>query len=121
MARLKLDVHHFVACRAVPWEGLPGPHTARTLEGVCYRYGVPPGTEFPFEVEELWFYLRLYPRGHQFGTVPLFVRMIWNDVPGGTANGIEAVTCADPTPTGSIGDRNCVFGPTRFVPRSGLV
>ena len=44
MARPKIEVKQFVVCRGAPWEGVPGPRTARTLEGVCHRIGVPPGT-----------------------------------------------------------------------------
>jgi hypothetical protein len=82
MTRPKLDAKHFVVCRAVPWDGLPGPHTPRTLEGVCYRYGVPPGTEFPFEVEELWTYLRVFNMNAGAATIPFFLALIWNDAPG---------------------------------------
>jgi hypothetical protein len=83
MARPKVDVKHFVVCRAASWDGLPGPRTPRTLEGVCYRYGVPPGTEFPFEVDELWTYLRAFNMNAGASTVPFFLGFIWTDAPGG--------------------------------------
>ena len=84
MARPKVSVQHFVVCRAAPWEGPAGPKTPRTLEGVSYRYGVPPGTEFPFEVEELWTYLRLFNMNGGVGSVPFFLALIWQDSSGGS-------------------------------------
>jgi hypothetical protein len=83
MARPKFDVKQFVVCRAAPWEGQPGPRTPRTLEGVCHRYGVPPGTEFPFEVPELWTYFRVFNTNGGTGVVPLFLSLWWTDAPGG--------------------------------------
>ncbi|MBN9117765.1 MAG: hypothetical protein J0I06_01100, partial [Planctomycetes bacterium] len=83
MARPKLEVKHFIVCQAAPWDGVPGPHTPRTLEGVCHRYGVPPGTESPFEVEELWSYLRVFNMNAGAATVPFFLALLWTDAPGG--------------------------------------
>src|SRR5262245_53704978 len=81
--RPKLAVKHFVVCQAAPWEGPPGPHTPRTLEGVSYRFGVPPGTEFPYEVAELWSYLRVFHLNAGTGTIPFFLSLYWTDAPGG--------------------------------------
>jgi hypothetical protein len=83
MARPKLDVKHFIVCRASPWEGTPGPTTPRTLETVCHRIGAPPGTEFPFEIEELWAYLRVFNMNAGEATIPFFLGLFWNDAPGG--------------------------------------
>ena len=83
MARPKIEVKQFVVCRAAPWEGPAGPRTPRTLEGVCHRIGVPPGTEFPFEVENLWTYLRLFNMNAGAGTVPMYLGLIWTDAPRG--------------------------------------
>jgi hypothetical protein len=33
MPRPTFAVQHFVACQAIPWEGVAGPRTSRTLEG----------------------------------------------------------------------------------------
>ncbi|MCI0703626.1 MAG: hypothetical protein L0241_21300 [Planctomycetia bacterium] len=82
MARPKLVIKHFIVCRAAPWEGPPGPHKPRTLEGVCHRIGVPPATEFPFEVEELWSYLRVFNMNAGAATIPFFLTLLWNDAPG---------------------------------------
>lgn len=60
MARPKFRVHHFIACRNVPWEGTPGPITPRTLETVTSVYSVSPGAEAPFTFPEFWLYARLY-------------------------------------------------------------
>ena len=83
MARPKIEVKHFIVCQAASWEGPAGPHTPRTLEGVCHRIGVPPGTEFPFEVENLWTYLRLFNTNAGAGTVNLHLGLIWTDASGG--------------------------------------
>jgi hypothetical protein len=83
MARPKIVVQHFLVCRAVAWDGPAGPHTPRTLEGVSYVFGVPPGTEFPFESEELWLFARLFNENDVAGDRRLFVDMIWMDSPGG--------------------------------------
>lgn len=82
MARPKLAVKHFLVCRAAPWDGAPGPHTPRTLEGVCHRLGVPPGTEAPFEVEELWVYLRVFNMNAGAARIPFHLALIWLDAPG---------------------------------------
>ena len=82
MARPKIDIRHFVVCRAVSWEGPPGPYTLRTLEGVCHRFGVPPGTEFPFEVDEFWTYLRVFNMNAGTGTIPFFLTLLRTGMPG---------------------------------------
>src|SRR5262245_53482844 len=82
MARPKLAVKHFIVCQAVSWQGAPGPHTPRTLEGVCYRLGVPRGAEPPFEVGELWSYLRVFNMNAGEATIPFYLALIWNDAPG---------------------------------------
>src|SRR5687767_5009491 len=83
MARPKLDVKHFIVCRAAPWEGPPGPRTPRTLEGVCHRIVVPPAAEAPYDVEELWTYLRVFNMSAGAATIPFFLALIWSDAPGG--------------------------------------
>lgn len=83
MARPKVEVKHFIVCRAARWEGPPGPFTPRTLETVCHRIGVPPETEFPFQLEELWAYLRLFNMNAGAATVPFHLSLLWNDAPGG--------------------------------------
>jgi hypothetical protein len=60
MPRPKFVVQHFVACQNVSWEGLPGPRTARTLEGVIHCFGVAPTAEPEFEFPEVWLYARLF-------------------------------------------------------------
>src|SRR4051812_42462375 len=82
MARPKLDVKHFIVCRAAPWDGSPGPFTPRTLEGVCHRIEVPPGAEAPFDVEELWTYLRVFNMNAGTAAIPFHLALIWNDAPG---------------------------------------
>jgi hypothetical protein len=83
MARPKLAVKHFVVCQAAPWEGPPGPHTPRTLEGVSYRLGVPPHAEPPFGVGELWAYLRVFNMNAGEATIPFYLALVWNDATGG--------------------------------------
>lgn len=82
MARPKLAVKHFVVCRAASWEGPPGPRTPQTLEGVCHRIGVTPGVEWPFEVGELWTYLRVFNMNSGEAVIPFYLALIWNDAPG---------------------------------------
>jgi hypothetical protein len=82
VARPKLDVKHFIVCRAAPWEGLPGPHTPRTLETVCYRIGVPLSAEAPYGIEELWTYLRVFNTNAGAATIPFHLALIWTDAPG---------------------------------------
>lgn len=55
-----IKVHHFIGCLNAPWDGVPGPNTPRTLEGVALQYGVPPDAEPWFEFPEFWFYARIF-------------------------------------------------------------
>jgi hypothetical protein len=84
MARPKFSVQHFVACLGVSWEGLPGPNTPRTLEGVCYQYGVPPSTEPPIAFEILWLFVRLFRTNNAEGSRGFSVNVVWLDHPGGS-------------------------------------
>jgi hypothetical protein len=83
MARPKFYVQHFVACLNAAWEGLPGPRTARTLEGVIHRFGVPPSAEPEFLFDEVWLYARLFRTNQGEGTREFSIRVVWLDAPGG--------------------------------------
>jgi hypothetical protein len=83
MARPKFSVQHFVACLNTAWEGLPGPDTLRTLEGVGYVYRLPPDTEFPFEFDELWLYTRFFLLNSVAGTRTMWIEAVWLDHPTG--------------------------------------
>jgi hypothetical protein len=83
MARPKFSVQHFVACLKAAWEGQPGPRTARTLEGVIHRFGVPPVAEPTFFFDEVWLYARLFRTNQIEGTRAFSVRLLWLDSPGG--------------------------------------
>lgn len=55
-----------------------------TLNGVDYVFGVPPGTEFPFEPDEFWLYARFYSQSDVTGdSRPLSVTCAWLDDPNG--------------------------------------
>jgi hypothetical protein len=82
MARPKFSVQHFIACLNAPWEGIPGPNTLRTLEGVGYTYRIPPDTEFPFEELEFWVYARFYRLGSFSGARQFSLDVFWHDVSG---------------------------------------
>jgi hypothetical protein len=82
MARPKFSVQHFVACLNAPWEGLPGPRTPRTLEGVHHVFAVPSGAEPSFSFDEIWLYARLFRTNQAEGRREFSVRLIWLDAPG---------------------------------------
>jgi hypothetical protein len=73
-------VKHLLACTNASWEGLPGPNTARTLEGVNYLYRVPSDAEFP-ELD-LWLYARFYLTNGIDGVRDFSVEVHWLDAPG---------------------------------------
>jgi len=83
MVKPKFSVQHFVACLNAAWEGLPGPLTARTLEGVHHVFAVSPSTEPPFSFDEIWLYARLLRTNQAEGRRRFSVRLIWLDAPGG--------------------------------------
>jgi hypothetical protein len=78
----KFAVQHLVACLSAPWEGIPGPNTLRTLEGVGYTYRIPPDTEFPFEELEFWVYARFYRLGSFAGSRRFSLEVYWHDTAG---------------------------------------
>jgi hypothetical protein len=79
MPRPRFVVKHFIACTNASWEGLPGPRTARTLEGVSYAYKVPPDAESP--VIEFWLYSRLLLLNRVSGERRFSVDIYWLDAP----------------------------------------
>ena len=83
MARPKFSVQHFVACLNAAWEGLPGPRTARTLEGVHHVYAIPSNAEPPFSFDDFWLYARLFRTNLAEGVREFSVRLIWLDAPAG--------------------------------------
>ncbi len=84
MARPKVDVRHFLLCRSAPWEGIPGSRTPRTLEGVSHYHAVPPGTELPLEIDELWTDLRVFNMNSGDGRVAFYLSLYWLDSPTGS-------------------------------------
>lgn len=83
MAKPKFSVQHFVACLNAAWEGLPGPRTARTLEGVHHAFTVSPSAEPPYSFDEIWLYARLFRTDQTEGRRDFSVRTVWLDAPGG--------------------------------------
>jgi hypothetical protein len=83
MARPKFYVKHFIACQNAAWDGVAGPDTSRTLEGVNYQYRVPPDTEFPFEMPELWLYARFLRTNQAAGEREVTAELWWHDSPTG--------------------------------------
>ena len=83
MERPTFAVQHFLVCRRIEWEGLPGPNTARTLEGVIHHYEVAPDAEPWFEFDELWLYARLFRTNVIEGMRSFSVELLWLDAPGG--------------------------------------
>jgi hypothetical protein len=83
MPRPNFSVQHFVACLNVSWEGLPGPNTPKTLEGVCHQYGVPTSTEPPLVFEVLWLFVRLFRMNDVEGYRDFSVNVVWLDHPDG--------------------------------------
>jgi hypothetical protein len=83
VARPTFHVQHFVACLNAPWEGVPGPDTLRTLEGVSYRYTVAPMEEPPFVREQFWLYARMFRVNNVEGVCRFVTRLVWVDAPGG--------------------------------------
>jgi hypothetical protein len=115
MARPKFAVQHFMACLNAAWEGSPGPDTAHTLEGVTYAYGVPPDTEFPIRLEELWFYARLFLLNGVGGTRHFTVDTIWSDAPGGDrVVRSDTVTPVTFRPNHPVVNRPWVIRPVEF-------
>ena len=101
MARPKFFVQHFMACRNAPWEGVAGPLTLRTLEGVGYRYTVPPDTEFPTEhLADFWLYARLILTNAVEGNRRFSLDVIWRDADGVTDR--ERSVWTDPKPLGTV-------------------
>lgn len=82
MAKPKVVVKHFIACRNREWDDRPGSDVLETLEGVGYTYTVPPDAEFP----ELTFYLytRFYLVNNVSGERTFTIEAHWHDAPGGS-------------------------------------
>jgi hypothetical protein len=83
MARPDIRVQHFIGCLNSPWEGVAGPNTPRTLEGVALYYNVPPDAEPMFEYPEFWLYARLFRMTNQSGKREFSLRVLWNEAPTG--------------------------------------
>lgn len=83
MARPKIRVQHFLACRSVEVEGpvcLDNPYTLRTVK-FCYE--LPPDQEFPTNAADFWIFCRLINENRGIGRVELSVEVIWLDGPRG--------------------------------------
>jgi hypothetical protein len=91
MARPKIRVQHFLACRGVEVEGSVEPDNPYTLRTVKYGYSVPADTEFPGELEEVWVFCRLLNLNGGTGRVEFVVEVVWIDGPNG-----EELTCYFP-------------------------
>jgi hypothetical protein len=83
MPKPKIRLQHFIACSNILWEGLPGPKTSRTLEGVNHRVSFPPDTEPPLVIKYLWFYARLFRVNREIGTLRFRLEIQWYDHPNG--------------------------------------
>ena len=81
MARVKFRVKHLIACTSAAWDGMPGAKTARTLEGVNYRYGVSPDAELP-ELD-FWLYARFILTNGIDGIRDFSIGLYWLDAPEG--------------------------------------
>jgi hypothetical protein len=81
MARPKVFVKHFIACRNREWDDRPGSDMLETLEGVGYTYRIPADAECP----ELSFFLytRFYLLNGVAGDRTFSLEVLWYDAPGG--------------------------------------
>lgn len=79
MARPKVRVQHFLACRGVEVEGPVEPDNPYTLHGVMYRFGVSPDTEFPTDLADLWAFCRFVNLSDRTGRVEFSVEVVWLD------------------------------------------
>jgi hypothetical protein len=113
---MKFLVQHFVFCEAIDYRDRSRPHRNTILDGVDYVFGIPPGTEFPFDPEEFWLFARLYLiKGRAGGdsplrTPPLWIVCCWIDPQ--TDEEIEAWTRELPEPVTfrrSVADRSWAF------------
>ncbi len=73
---MRFRVHHFLACESVSWQGPAGVRSSRTLEGVNFRYDVPPDTEFPFQQDEFWLYARIFLIGEEDRDIEFRIRIV---------------------------------------------
>jgi hypothetical protein len=74
------EVHAFLACRNIQWDGPAGPNTSRTLEQVGYTYRTDVPNGFPFETD-FWLFVRLAHHRRREFTRKLQLTMIWADDP----------------------------------------
>ena len=91
MARPKIRVQHFLACRGAEVEGLAEPDNPYTLRSVRYRQFVAPDIEFPTTLGDLWVYCRMVNLNDGIGQIGFTVEVVWMDAPRG-----EELTCFYP-------------------------
>lgn len=83
MARPKVRVQHFLACRGVEVDGPAGLDNPYTLRNVRYRHFVTADTEFPTTYDGLWVFCRTVNLDGGTGRVEFSVEVVWVDAPGG--------------------------------------
>ena len=113
MVRPSFRVQYLAYCASIEYLDPHRPYRNTILNGVDFVFGVPPGTEFPFDPEEFWLFARFYSTSDLTGdTRSMSIICYWLDSPTGEEE-VEIWTrdigpIAFRRPHGVI-DRNWVF------------
>lgn len=79
MARPKVRVQHFLACRGASVEGLVSPSNPYTLNGVSYLFRLAADVEFPTTLSDAWVYCRVINDRADARRVEFAVEVVWLD------------------------------------------